>query len=298
MSRILRSITKDGSAVCFATDSREIVEEARTIHHTTPTISAALGRTLTAASLMGITLKGEKDSVTLRIQGNGPAGTILAVSDSHGNVRGCVNNPLVDLPLNARGHLDVSGAVGREGNLYVVKDLGLREPYSGSVPLVSGEIAEDVTQYFARSEQIPTACALGVLVDTDLHIRAAGGLLMQLLPMADEAVVSQLERNVAALPDVTAMLDSGLSLQDMTARVFAGMEFEVLDEIPTAYRCHCSREFVERTLLSLGETELRRLAEEQEVTEITCHFCEKSYHFTAKELESLLQSALEDKENC
>lgn len=289
MGKIYRTISADGGVVCSVIDSTDLVSQAERIHTTSATVTAALGRLLTAASLMGSLLKGEDDSLTLRLVGNGPASPLLAVSDSHGNVRGYAAANVVELPLNRFGKLDVAGAVGSEGTLYVIRDLGLKEPYVGQVPIVSGEIAEDITSYYAHSEQIPTVCALGVLVNTDLTVLAAGGYLIQLLPGADEETITRLEENVGRLDPVTTMLSHGMTPESITAAAMEGFAPEVLDSFEVAYRCGCTRERVERALIGLGREELLRLSEEQPTTELGCQFCNKKYHFSAEEIRRLAE---------
>ena len=230
MGKIIRTISHDASVVATALDATDIVSEIEKIHTTSAVVTAALGRLTIAASLIGNGLKGADDSVTLRMDGGGATGCLIAVSDSHGNVKSYVSNPVVEIPLNKYGKLDVAGAVGKEGRLSVVKDLGLKEPYVGQVPIVSGEIAEDIANYFAVSEQIPTVCGLGVLVNPDLTVKAAGGYLIQLLPFADESCIDKLEENVKTLPPVTAMLESGMSSEDIAKRVLEGLEPDLLDE--------------------------------------------------------------------
>ena len=291
MSKITRSITSSGAAVCFAVDSTEIVEKARKLHHLSPTMTAALGRTLTAASLMGIGLKNKTDSVTVRFCGDGDCHTMIATADYMGNVRGYASAPQLDLPPNAKGHLDVSGAIGKTGMLYVVKDIGLKEPYSGCVPFASGEIAEDITAYFAQSEQIPTICALGVLVGQDYSVKAAGGVLLQLLPFADEKTVTQLEANTASIPSITSMLSDGLKPQDMTDLFLKDIPHEFVDEYEVSYRCTCSRPFIRKMLVSLGENDLSQMAKDEHDTEIVCQFCNKKYTFTREEISRLLRDA-------
>lgn len=287
MAKTVRAISKDGSVVAAAIDAKDIVSEIENIHKTSAVVTAALGRLSVAASLMGIGLKGENDSLTLRLNGGGPAGALIAVADSRGNVKSYVGNPVVEIPLNQYGKLDVAGAVGKDGTLSVVKDLGLKEPYAGQVPVVSGEIAEDIASYFAVSEQIPTVCGLGVLVNPDLSVNSAGGYLIQLLPFADEACIDVLEKNVRELPSVTQMLSSGVTAEEMALKVLDGLEPEVLDEQECAYKCDCSRERVERALISLGREELSKMAEEEEKIEVCCHFCSKKYYFTRDEIISL-----------
>lgn len=241
MARLTRAISADGSVMAMAIDSTDIAARIEEIHHTSAVVTAALGRLATAASMMGVMLKGEGDSVTVRVDADGPAGVLIAVADSRGFVKAYVENPVVELPLNARGKLDVAGAVGRNGYLRVIKDLGLKEPYSGQVPLVSGELAEDVTQYYAVSEQTPTVCGLGVLVNPDLTVRAAGGFLVQLLPFADDAAIDQLERNVKAIPPASAMIDQGMQPAEICEKLLEGLSPQILDDYLPAYRCDCSR---------------------------------------------------------
>ena len=288
MGKLIRCITSDGSVAALAADSTDVVGKAEKIHVTSAVTTAALGRLLTAASLMGSNMKGTDDSLTLKVNGGGPSGSVIAVADSGGNVRGYVQNPIVEIPLNKYGKLDVGGAVGKDGYLTVMKDLGLKEPYIGQVPLVSGEIAEDITSYYAVSEQIPTVCALGVLVDRDLSVKAAGGFLIQLLPMAGESVIERLESNIEKLPSVTSMLSGGMGPMDILNRAMEGFELEVLDETDIAYRCNCSRERVERALVSIGKKELQKIADEDEVTELSCHFCNKKYSFSNGDVRRLL----------
>ena len=291
MAKVVRTISKDASVTATAIDALDIVSRIEQIHQPSAVVTAALGRLSIAASLMGIGLKGENDSLTLRVNGNGPAGVLIAVADSFGNVKSYVANPVVEIPLNAKGKLDVAGAVGTDGTLSVVKDMGLREPYSGQVPLVSGEIAEDIASYFAVSEQVPTVCGLGVLVNPDLTVKAAGGYLIQLLPFADESVIDIIEKNISEIPSVTQMLTSGMTAEDIAMRVLEGLEPNVLDEFDAQYRCDCSRERVERALISMGRRELEEMAEEQEISEVCCHFCDKKYNFTRDEIRALADRA-------
>lgn len=281
---LIRGISRNGGVIFCGLDSTAMVSEMERIHKTSAVTSAALGRLLTAASMMGIMLKNEKDSVTLRVDGKGPAGMLLAVANGNGCVKGYVANPLVDLPLRSDGKLDVGGAVGRNGQLSVVRDLGLKEPYVGQIPLVSGEIAEDITSYYAVSEQIPTVCALGVLVNPDLTIACAGGFLVQLLPGYTEDEIDQLEKNIAAMPSVTQMLSAHKTPQDMMELALKGFEPEVLDSCTVAYQCDCSRERVERALISLGKEELERLEQEEPTVEVNCQFCDKKYHIPVQRL--------------
>lgn len=287
MGKLVRCITKDGAIVASCIDSTDIVSAAEHIHVTSAVVTAALGRLLSAASLMGAMLKGEKDSITLRMAGGGPVEAIIAVSDSSGNVKGYPVNPVVELELNQYGKLDVAGAVGTDGRLTVIRDLGFGEPYVGQVPIVSGEIAEDITSYYATSEQIPTVCALGVLVNPDLTVKAAGGLLVQLLPFADDKSIDKLEQNVQSLPSITNMITGGMSPEDICRRILDGFEVEVLDESVAKYQCDCSRERVEKALLTLSKDELLNLPDEDDKVEVDCHFCNKKYRFNREEIEEL-----------
>lgn len=281
---MLRGISENGGIVFYGVDSTEIVRDMERLHKTSAVTTAALGRLLTAASMMGIMLKSTQDSVTLQIKGGGPAARLLAVSDGTGNVKGYVEHPVVELPPRADGHLDVGTAVGKDGTLDVIRDLGMREPYIGQVPLTSGEIAEDVTTYFAISEQIPTVCALGVLVDTDLTIACAGGYLIQLLPGATDAEITQLEQNIAAMPSVTELLRAGKTPEDMMELALKGFNPNVLDEREVAYQCDCSHERTEEMLLSLGKKELEKLRDEDPHCEVVCHFCHTKYQFDLNKL--------------
>lgn len=289
MGKLYRAITADGSAFAAVIDARDIVSEIRRIHNTSPVVTAGLGRLSVAASLMGYMLKGEDDSITLRVDGNGPAGQLVAVADSRGNVKSYVNNPAVELPLNAQGKLDVGGAVGRDGMLSVVKDLGLKEPYVGVIPLVSGEIAEDIANYYAVSEQIPTVCSLGVLIDTDLSVKSAGGFIVQLLPFADDKCIDIIERNVAKLRPISAMLDDGITPEEIAGMLLDGLEPNELDTASPMYKCDCSRRRAEKILISLGEKELRDMAAEGKEISVSCHFCGKEYVFTPNELGGLIK---------
>ncbi len=294
MSHLIRGLSENGGIVFCGIDSTEIVRTAEKLHTTSATCSAALGRLLTGASMMGSMLKDDGDSVTLRVSGNGPAGVVIACTDAVGNVKGCIDHPLVELPPRADGHLDVGGAVGRDGVLTVIRDNKLqKEPTVGQVPLVSGEIAEDITSYYAYSEQVPTVCALGVLVDKDLSILCAGGYLLQLLPGATDEEITQLEKNIAAMPSVTEMLHAGKTPEDMMQLALAGFAPNVLDEREVHYQCDCSWERTEEMLLSLGRKELEKLRDEDPHCEVVCHFCHKKYEF---DLNELVEKAVEKAE--
>ncbi len=290
MGELYRAITKDGSAFACVLDAKDIVAEIEKINRSSAVVTAALGRLTIAASLMGYTLKGEKDSITLRIDSDGPAGMLVAVSDSSGNVKSSVTNPVVEIPLNGAGKLDVGGAVGKNGTLSVMKDLGLKEPYVGVIPLVSGEIAEDVANYYASSEQIPTVCSLGVLVNPDLTVRAAGGFLIQLLPFADEKCIDIIEKNISDLPPVSAMLDGGKTPGRIADILLKGLEPEMLDTASPVYKCDCSRERTEKILLGLGNGELEDIISENRDISVKCHFCGKEYIFTPEDIKKLYAS--------
>ena len=288
MGKLIRCITSCGEVMATAVDTTDIVNRAEQIHKTSAVVTAALGRLLTAGSMMGNMLKGKDDSITLRVNGDGPTGSLIVVSDFNGDVRGYVQNPVVELPLNAKGKLDVGGAVGKNGLLYVLKDLGLKEPFSGSVPLVSGEIAEDITSYYALSEQIPTVCALGVLVNPDLSVKAAGGYIIQLLPAASDKTIDKLEKSIVEMSSVTSMLSAGMTPEEIVKTALKDFEVEVLYSQDIEYKCNCSKERVSKALISLGKEELSEMAKEKGETEISCHFCDKVYKFSSSELKKLI----------
>lgn len=289
MGELVRAMTKDGFVKAVAVTTTDIVERARQIHKTLPTATAALGRLLSAASMMGNMQKVEDGSITLQVKGGGPLGTILAVSDAQGNVRGYVQHPQVSILEKYRGKLDVGAAVGTDGMLTVIRDLQMKEPYVGSVELVSGEIAEDIANYFVQSEQCPTACALGVLVDTDQHVRAAGGYIIQLLPGAPDETIDKIEAGIQKAGAVTGLLDGGLSAQGMLEAVLAELELEILEKEPVSYRCYCNRERVTSTLISLGKKELQEIVEEKETIHIECQFCDTIYDFSPDEIQQILK---------
>jgi len=286
MGRIVRTISKDASVVCSAIDGRDIAARIEQIHKTSAVCTAALGRLALGASLLGFGLKGENDTVTVRISGGGPAGALIAVADSFGNVKAYIQNPVVEIPLNSVGKLDVRGAVGTDGTLSVIKDLGLKEPYSGQIPIVSGEIAEDITSYLATSEQVPSVCALGVLVAPDLTVAQAGGFLIQLLPFAPDEAIDIIERNIKSMQSVTQLLSEGKTAEDIAMLALEGLEPNVLDDFEVSYKCDCTRERVERALMSLGADQIDELAQDEN-TEVRCHFCDKVYIFTREEVLAL-----------
>ncbi len=287
MDTLIRGNSTDGSIRVFSAITTDTVNEAHRIHNTSATVSAALGRLLTAAAIMGAQLKSDTDSVTLQINGEGPIGIMIAVTDSNSHVRGYAANPQADLPVNAKGKLDVGGAVG-PGFLSVIRDLGLKEPYIGRTPLISGEIAEDLTYYYVKSEQIPTAIALGVLVDTDLSIKAAGGYMIQLMPEATEETAEKLTKLVESAPSVTDMITSGMSAQDIAFAITSGFDMILENNSANpAYECKCSREKMENALVSIGKQEIRDIIDEQGEAEMPCQFCDKVYKFSREELEDI-----------
>ena len=287
---LLRAIARDAGIQISAAVTTGLVERARQIHNTTPVATAALGRTLTATAIMGSQLKVDDGSVTVQVKGNGPLGAIVCVGDADGFVRGYLQNPSADLPLRPDGKLAVGAGVGR-GYLMVIKNIGLKDPVTGTVALVNGEIAEDLTRYFAESEQVPSACALGVLVDTDCTVKCAGGWLVQLMPGVKDTDIDRLEANLAKLEPMTTMLDKGMTLEQIVQAVLDGFAVDFLQTDEIGYRCACSREKVERALISMGRDELSKMAQEQETSEVTCQFCDKIYTFTRAELEQLLAHA-------
>lgn len=289
MGKIVRYITEDGSAFIIVADTTDVVAEAERIHKTSAVTTAALGRLLTAASMMGDMLKGKDDSITLRLAGGGPAGSIIAVSDSNGNARGYVQNPIVEIPLNDKGKLDVKGAVGTNGYLYVMKDIGLKEPYVGSTQIVSGEIAEDITNYFAVSEQTPSVCALGVLVNPDLSVKKAGGFIIQLLPGCPDSIIDKIEYAMNDIEPITVMLDKGMTPDEIAARAMNNINIEKLDEYDISYKCNCSKERVEAAIISTGMDTLQEMVDSGENAEVECHFCDKKYVFSPDEIKKLMQ---------
>ena len=290
MSYILRGTSKNHGIRIFAADTTSMVEEARRLHNTSPVASAALGRALTASSIMGIMMKGDNDKLTLSINGKGPLGTIVCVADSKGTVKGYVSNPLVDIPSRADGKLDVGSAVGINGLVTIIKDMGMKEPYTGQYPLVNGEIAEDLTAYYAYSEQQPSAIALGVLVDVDYSIKAAGGFIVQLMPEAEEKDIDILEKNLSQITSVSHLKKKKKTPEDLINLVLKDLEPMIYEKIPVSYKCDCSRERIEKALISIGKKDLDEIIKEDKLAEISCHFCNTVYHFNEAELIDLRKS--------
>ena len=290
MARLVRAISDMGGVVLSVIDSTDIVKRMEEIHETSAVVSAALGRLLTASQLMASTLKHVDDSITLRIKADGPIGLLTVGCDGRGNCKGYVENNIVEVPLKAPGKLDVGAAVGKDGYLYVVKDIGLKEPYVGSIPLESGEIAEDITAYYAYSEQIPTVCALGVLVNPDLSIKRAGGYLLQLLPGATEEEITMLENNIRNVQSITSFFEQDKTVYDVVNTLLEGFNPNILDESEVHYHCDCNRERVERALISIGIKDLEMLRDEEEQIEIGCQYCDAKYYFSKKDLDKMIKS--------
>lgn len=293
MDRILRATAGDGFVKMSAISAKETVERAKAIHNCTPTTAAALGRTLCAASMLGNMMKEDNGSLTIRINGGGPIGSIIAVSDSAGFVRGYVTDPMVDLPLRSDGKLDVGGAVGRNGFLTVSRDIGLKEPYIGSTELVSGEIAEDLTSYMLESEQIPAACGLGVLVDTDMSIKSAGGFIVQLMPGAPDELIDKLEENILMMDALTTILAED-GLEAVFDQVLKGLEHHIVGTDEVGYRCSCSRDRVAEAILGVGADELKNMVAEGKDVDVSCQFCDTVYTFTPDDISKLLEQLKND----
>lgn len=287
---IVRATAGNGSIRAFAATTKDLVQHAREIHHTSPVASAALGRMLTAAAMMGSMLKGDKDLLTLQVRGEGPLQGIVVTSDSKARVKGYVFNPGVEVPNLIPGKLNVSGAIGN-GYMSIIKDIGMREPYAGKIELVTGEIAEDLTYYFAQSEQTPSAVGLGVLIETDTSIRRAGGFIIQLMPDATEEMISKLEQKLATIPYVSDLLDMGQTPEDILQMILGDMDLKIVDTIPTTFYCNCTKERVEKALISIGKEELEKIIKEDKKANLHCHFCSKEYDFNEEELIKLLEEA-------
>lgn len=285
---IVRAIAADSQIRAFAAVTTETVETARQDHNTSPVATAALGRLLTAGTMMGVMMKGDKDILTLQVKGDGPIQGITVTADSKGRVKGYVGNPEVIIPANAKGKLDVSGAVGN-GFLQVIKDMGLKEPYVGQVALQTGEIAEDLTYYFAASEQVPSAVGLGVLMNKDNTVRQAGGFIVQVMPFAEEATIAKLEENVQKIQSVTTLLEQGHTPESLLEKVLEGFDVEINDTMPTQFHCNCCRERVEKALISIGRKELNEMIQEGKDIEMNCHFCNKNYNFTVEDMKRIIR---------
>lgn len=289
MDRLIKATAKEGMIRIIAASTKDLVNEGVRIHGCTPTAAAALGRMLTAGSLLGSMLKNESDSITLQINGGGEAKGVVVTAHSDASVKGYIGNPNVDLPLNKNGKLDVGGAIGKQGNLVVIRDMGLKEPYVGQVPIYTGEIAEDFAYYFTASEQTPSAVSLGVLVDVDYSIKAAGGFIIQMMPGADELLADLLSYRLQEAKSISEMLSSGHSIDETLEIIFEDMDLKIYESIVPEYVCDCSREKVERALLSIGKKELTTIYEEGKDEELLCHFCDKKYIFTHKDIENLIE---------
>ncbi len=285
---IVRAASDDGSIRAFGCYSKTITDTARLYHGTTPVATAAIGRLLTAASMMGAMLKGEDDLITLQMTGSGPMGRVLATGTPDGCVKGYVGQPLVDLPLNSAGKLDVGGAIGKDGFLTVITDLGLKEPFVGKIPLVSGEIGDDLAQYFAVSEQVPSVVALGVLVDVDLSVKNSGGIIIQVMPDALDSTLDTLEENIKSITSVTQMLDEGMTVEDILSVALKNIDYHITDKSEVSYKCNCSRQRVRRVLASVGKTELEAILEEDGKAEVCCQFCPEKYEFSGDEIKEII----------
>ncbi len=295
MDKIIRGTAKDGMIRVIGGITTNLVNDGTSVHGCTPVASAALGRMLTMGALMGATLKSEKELVTLKINGGGVAKGITVTAHPDCKVKGFIGNPQIDLPLNEKGKLDVGGAIGTNGILYVIKDLGMKDPYVGQVPIHSGEIAEDFTYYFTVSEQTPSAVSLGVLVDKDLSIKAAGGFIIQMMPGADPLLADILMYRLEEIPSITSMIDGGKTIEEILEYIFEDMDLKLLDEITPEYYCDCSRERIEKALISIGEKDLTEIYEEGKSEEVVCHFCNRKYEFTNKDIGELLEKAKNNK---
>ncbi len=286
---ILRATDQDNHIRMFVAETKGLVEQARNYHTTSPVATAALGRLLTAGTMMGAMMKGDKDLLTLHMSGDGPIKTVLVTADSNANVKGYVGNNLIDIPLKENGKLDVSGAVGK-GTLTVIKDLGMKEPYNGTIELVSGEVADDLTYYFASSEQTPSVVALGVLVDVDYSVKQSGGFILQLMPSCPEEKIQQIEKNLSVLPSVTNMLENGLGADGIVALVMKDLNPVIREKISTDYHCDCSKEKVEKALMTIGKKELKQLIVDGETVDMSCHFCNTHYEFSIIDVQNILNS--------
>lgn len=287
--KIIRGTAQNGEVRVIAAITTELVEEGMRIHNCTPTTAAALGRMLTGGVLMGALLKNQRDKLSLQINGGGEAGEIIVTANAEGKVKGYVANPNAELPLNSKGKLDVGGVIGKSGDLRVIKDMGLKEPYIGQVPIYTGEVGDDLAYYFTVSEQTPSAVALGVLVDTDLSIKAAGGFIIQMMPGASELLADMITYRLEEIPSITSLITKGMSIEEILEYIFEGMELKIYDSIEPEYKCDCSREKVERVLISVGAKDLKEIYDEGKTEELVCHFCNKTYEFTNEDIKKLLK---------
>ncbi len=284
---IVRAMASNGQIRAFAATTRDLTEEARQIHNTSPVATAALGRLMCAGVMMGATMKGEKDLITLSIKGDGPLGGLTVTADSKGGVKGYVNNPDFVNPANFFGKFDVGGAIGY-GTLTVIKDIGLKEPYSGQVGLMTGEIAEDLTYYFATSEQVPTSVGLGVLMNKENTVRQSGGFIIQLMPFASEEIIDKLEEKINTISSVTTMLDEGMSPEKILEYILGDMDLEITDKAPVKYSCNCSKERVRKAIISIGKKDIEEMIRDGKPIEVNCHFCNTNYEFSVEELKKML----------
>lgn len=287
--KMIRGTAQNGEVRVIAAITTELVEEGMRIHKCTPTTAAALGRMLTGGVLMGALLKNQKDKLSLQINGGGAAGEIIVTANAEGEVKGYVANPNAELPLNSKGKLDVGGVIGKSGDLRVIKDMGLKEPYIGQVPIYTGEIGDDLAYYFTVSEQTPSAVALGVLVDTDLSIKAAGGFIIQMMPGASELLADMITYRLEEIPSITSLITKGMSIEEILEYIFEGMDLKIYDSIEPKYKCDCSREKVERVLISVGAKDLKEIYDDGKTEELVCHFCNKAYEFTNEDIKMLLE---------
>jgi molecular chaperone Hsp33 len=289
--KIVRATAQNGDIRIIAAITTNLVSEGVKVHNCAPTAAAALGRMLTAGSLMGAMLKSESDSLTLKISGGGDAQGVVVTSHADGHVKGYIGNPQADLPPNEKGKLDVSGIIGKDGNLFIIRDMGLKEPYVGQVPIYTGEIGDDLAYYFTVSEQTPSAVGLGVLVDKDLSVSAAGGFIIQMMPGANELVADIITYRLQEIPSITEMISKGMTIEEILNFIFDDMDLKILEDMEPSYKCDCSKERVERALISIGEKDLQDLYNEGKEEELKCHFCNKNYKFTSEEIGELLKFA-------
>ncbi|HDK7158300.1 TPA: Hsp33 family molecular chaperone HslO [Clostridium botulinum] len=293
--RLVKAIAKDGQVRIIGAITTELVNEGVKLHNCAPTAAAALGRMLTAGSLMGTTLKSEKDTLTLQIHGGGIAKGVVVTSYADGHVKGYIGNPTADIEPNSKGKLDVSGIIGKNGNLLVIRDMGLKEPYIGQVPIYTGEIGEDLAYYYTVSEQTPSAVGLGVLVDKDLSIKSSGGFIIQMMPGADEMLADLISYRLEEIPSITEMISKGMTIEEILEYIFEDMDLNILESIVPEYRCDCSREKVERALASIGQKDLKEIYDEGKEEELKCHFCNKAYVFSHDEIEGILENYYNEK---